>query len=122
MMAADRRGMGLEGKNVVVLGVADESSLAWAIAKRFAEHGARVFIGYQQKFFSRVRLLLLSNPGVQGDRCDVLNDQELTNFFGRLENNPIEVLVHASAFAANELCTEPASNCSADALCESLTI
>ena len=33
MMAADHRGMGLEGKNVVVLGVADESSLAWAIAK-----------------------------------------------------------------------------------------
>ena len=66
MMAADRRGMGLEGKNVVVLGVADESSLAWAIAKRFAEHGAHVFIGYQQKFFSRVRLLLLRKPRREG--------------------------------------------------------
>ena len=65
-MASDHRGMGLEGKNVVVLGVADESSLAWAIAKRFAEHGAHVFIGYQQKFFSRVRLLLLANPAVTG--------------------------------------------------------
>ena len=62
MTANGERGMGLQGKNVVVLGVADESSLAWAIAKRFAEHGAHVFIGYQQKFFSRVRLLLLENP------------------------------------------------------------
>jgi enoyl-[acyl-carrier protein] reductase I len=114
--------MGLEGKNVVVLGVADESSLAWAIAKRFAEHGAHVFIGYQQKFFSRVRLLLLQNPGVQGDRCDVLNDAELTNFFARFQANPIDVLVHAIAFAPNELFTEPASNCSAEAFCQSLTI
>ena len=108
-MAAEHRGMGLEGKNVVVLGVADESSLAWAIAKRFAEHGAHVFIGYQQKFFSRVRLLLLQNPGVQGDRCDILNDEELTNFFARFESNPLDVLVHAIAYAPNELFTEPAS-------------
>jgi enoyl-[acyl-carrier protein] reductase I len=121
-MAADHRGMGLEGKNVVVLGVADESSLAWAIAKRFAEHGARVFIGYQQKFFSRVRLLLMHNPGVQGDRCDILNDEELTNFFARFQSNPIEVLVHAIAFAPNELFTEPASACSAEAFCQSLTV
>ncbi len=121
-MAADHRGMGLEGKNVVVLGVADESSLAWAIAKRFSEHGARVFIGYQQKFFSRVRLLLLDNPGVQGERCDVLKDEELTSFFARFRANPIDVLVHAIAFAPNELFTEPASNCSAEAFCQSLTI
>jgi enoyl-[acyl-carrier-protein] reductase (NADH) len=94
MMAADHRGMSLKGKTVVVSGVADESSLAWAIAKRFAEHGARVFIGYQQKFFSRVRLLLLHNPGVPGT---------------------IEVLVHAVAFAPNELSAEPASACSAEA-------
>lgn len=122
MTAADHRGMGLEGKNVVVLGVADESSLAWAIAKRFAEHGAQVFIGYQQKFFSRVRLLLLHNPGMQGDRCDVLNDAELTNFFARFQSNPIDVLVHAIAFAPNELFTEPASACSAEAFCQSMTI
>ena len=121
-MAAEHRGMGLEGKNVVVLGVADESSLAWAIAKRFADHGARVFIGYQQKFFSRVRLLLMQNPGVQGDRCDILNDQELTNFFARFASQPIEVLVHAIAFAPNELFTEPASACTAEAFCQSLTV
>ena len=122
MMAADHRGMGLDGKNVAVLGVADESSLAWAIAKRFAEHGARVFIGYQQKFFSRVRLLLLDNPGVTGDRCDVEKDEEIGNFFARFQNNPLDVLVHAIAFAPNELFTEPASDCGAEAFCKSLTI
>src|ERR1700734_1433468 len=119
-MPSDHRGMGLEEKNVVVLGVAEEPSLAWAIAKRFAEHGARVFIGYQQKFFSRVRLLLIQNPGVTGDRCDVEKDEELPNFFPRFQDNPLDVLVHAIAFAPNELFTEPASNCGAEAFCRSL--
>jgi len=114
--------MGLEGKNVVVLGVADESSLAWAIAKRFAEHGAHVFIGYQQKFFSRVRLLLLENPAVKGDRCDVLKDEEVTNFFAKFESNPIDVLVHAIAFAPTELFTEPPSDTTAEAFSQSLNI
>jgi enoyl-[acyl-carrier protein] reductase I len=114
--------MGLEGKNVVVLGVADESSLAWAIGKRFAEHGANVFIGYQQKFFSRVRLLLLENPSVKGDRCDVLKDDEVTNFFARFQSNPIDVLVHAIAFAPSKLFTEPPSDTTAEAFSQSLNI
>jgi len=122
MTASNHRGMGLEGKNVVVLGVADESSLAWAIAKRFADHGAQVFIGYQQKFFSRVRLLLLDNPSVKGDRCDVLKDEELTSFFARFQDNPVDVLVHAIAFAPNELFTQPASDCGVEAFCQSLAI
>ena len=114
--------MGLEGKNVVVLGVADESSLAWAIAKRFAEHGAHVFIGYQQKFFSRVRLLLLENPAVKGDRCDVLKDEEVTNFFAKFQGNPIDVLVHAIAFAPSEMFTDPPSDTTAEAFSQSLNI
>jgi enoyl-[acyl-carrier protein] reductase I len=122
MTAAGHRGMGLEGKNIAVLGVADESSLAWAIAKRFAEHGAHVFIGYQQKFFSRVRLLLMQNPTVEGGRCDIENDAELTNFFARFGASPLDGLVHAIAFAPNELFTNPASDCSAEAFTKSMTI
>jgi len=114
--------MGLEGKNVVVLGVADESSLAWAMAKRFAEHGAHVFIGYQQKFFSRVRLLLLDNPTIRGERCDVLKDEEVTSFFAKFQSQPVDVLVHAIAFAPSEMFTEPPSDTSADAFAQSLAI
>jgi len=116
------KGFGLEGKNVVVLGVADESSIAWGITKAFADQGARVFIGYQQKFFSRVRLLMLDNPTIQGDRCDVLKDEELTAFFERFRQNPVDVLVHAIAFAPTELFTEYPSNVSLDAFSQSLNI
>jgi enoyl-[acyl-carrier protein] reductase I len=122
MADTDHRGMGLEGKNVVVLGVADESSIAWGIAKAFADHGARVNIGYQQKFFSRVRLLMLENPAVQGDRCDVLKDDEMTAFFERFRQNPIDVLVHAIAFGPTELFTEYPSNVGLDAFLQSINV
>jgi len=122
MAEKDHRGMGLEGKNVVVLGVADESSIAWGITKAFADHGARVHIGYQQKFFSRVRLLMLENPTIQGERCDVLNDVEMTAFFERFRQSPIDVLVHAIAFAPTELFTEYPSNVGLEAFSQSLSI
>lgn len=115
-------GAGLEGKNVVVLGVADESSIAWGISKAFADHGARVCIGYQQKFFSRVRLLMLENPTIQGERCDVLKDEEVTAFFDRFRQSPIDVLVHAIAFAPTELFTEYPSNVGLEAFSQSLSI
>ena len=46
MSNASDAGLALAGKNVVVLGVADQSSLAWAIAKAFAAQGARVAVHY----------------------------------------------------------------------------
>ena len=46
----------LSGKTAVVLGVADRESLAWSIAKSLRDSGAQVKIGYQQKFYSSVRL------------------------------------------------------------------
>lgn len=122
MAGTEHGAWGLEGKQVVVLGVADESSIAWGIAKAFADHGARVHIGYQQKFFSRVRLLMLKNPAIQGDRCDILSDEEMTAFVERFRDRPIDVLVHAIAFAPTEMFTEYPSNVSLDAFSQSLSI
>jgi enoyl-[acyl-carrier protein] reductase I len=115
-------GLGLEGKNVVVLGVADESSIAWAISQAFASSGAHVWIGYQQKFFSRVRLLLRDHPDIQAGRCDVLNDQEMSGFFDRFRESPIDVLVHAIAFGPPELFTEYPSNVSLEGFCQAMNV
>jgi enoyl-[acyl-carrier protein] reductase I len=101
--------MNVEGKNVIVLGVADENSIAWAIARTFRAHGASVWIGYQQKFFSRVRLLLRQYGDVQAGRCDVTDDAEMAAFFAPFQDTPIDVLVHAVAFAAPALFTRPPS-------------
>lgn len=107
--------MNLDGKSVAVLGVADESSIAWGIARAFAEHGARVSVGYQHRFFSRVRLLLREFPSIQGERCDVTRDEELAAFFDRFRQEGLDALVHAVAFGPPEIFTEYPSEVSAEA-------
>ncbi len=114
--------LGLAGKNVVVLGVADESSIAWGIARAFASHGARVTIGYQQKFFSRVRLLLKQWPDVSGCRCDVLNEGELTSFFAPFQSAGIDVLVHSIAYAPPEAFTRDPSQVGMEAVAQTMDI
>jgi enoyl-[acyl-carrier protein] reductase I len=111
--------MNLHGKTVVVLGVADESSIAWAIARAFRAHGAAVWIGYQQKFLSRVRVLQRQHPDVDAQRCDVTDEAELAAFFQRFADRPIDVLVHAVAFAAPALFTRPPSEAAAEAFAQS---
>lgn len=115
-------GFGLAGRRVVVLGVADEASIAWAIAKAFHAHGARVAIGYQQKFFSRVRLLLRENPDITGERCDVMVEEEVRGFFARFASDPIHTLVHAVAYGPPEIFMKPVSAVSRAAFTETLSI
>lgn len=114
--------LGLAGRNAVVLGVADASSIAWGVARTLSRAGARVHIGYQQRFFSRVRLLLREEEMASAARCDVLDDAELEAFFGRFEDDPIDVLVHAVAFAPPETFTEPPSAVSEDSFAQTLAV
>jgi enoyl-[acyl-carrier protein] reductase I len=114
--------MQLQNKTAVILGVADRTSIAWAIAQRLLEHGAKVVIGYQQKYFSRVRLLLLENPTVEGDRCDVLNSAELESFFSRFRDNPIDVLVHCIAFGPPDVFTDPPSQVKGESFGQTMSI
>lgn len=113
---------GLEGKNTVVLGIADESSIAWGIARAFAEQGAHVYAGYQQKFFSRVRLLIRDFPSIQAERCDVVKDDEVSAFFNRFHDRPIHAMVHAIAFGPPEIFTEYPSDVSPEAFEQTLDI
>jgi enoyl-[acyl-carrier protein] reductase I len=111
--------MNLQGRNVVVLGVADETSIGWAIARAFHANGASVWIGYQQKYFSRVHALLRQFPEVQGQRCDVTDAAEMQAFFERFHAAPIDVLVHAVAYAPPVLFTSPPSAAPAEAFAQS---
>jgi enoyl-[acyl-carrier protein] reductase I len=115
-------GFGLEGRRVAVLGVADGSSIAWGIATAFAAEGASVTVGYQQRFFSRVRLLLREWPGIEGERCDVLSDGELETFFSRFDTSGLDVVVHAVAFGPPEVFTAQPSNVSDEAFAETLAV
>ncbi len=89
----------LKGKVALVMGVASEESIAWAIAQELTHQGAHVILGYQFRFHSRIMQLAPRLPHLLAyDRCDVLKDDEVKAFFGKI-SVPIDIVVHAIAFA-----------------------
>ena len=79
MVAAAGR---FEGKTGLILGVANRRSIAWAIAKRLAEEGARLAFTYQgDRIEKSVRELAetVSSPLVTS--CDVRADEDVARVF-----------------------------------------
>lgn len=95
----------LAGKRGVVLGIANERSIAWACAKACAAQGASLAVNYlgdaQEK---RVRKLLEDIPGARCFPCDVSSDEEIAAFFKSIadEWDSIDFLIHSVAYADRE--------------------
>ena len=95
----------LSGRNGLILGVANKRSLAWAIAQRLSEAGMRLAFTYQgERLKEGVEELAAPLPGSIVLPCDVNDDAQLTNVFGRIaEEMPhLDVVVHSIAFANRE--------------------
>lgn len=89
----------LKGKVALVMGVASEESIAWAIAQNLSRHGAQVILGYQFRFHSRILQLAPKLPHLLSyDRCDIRDPAEVEQFFSKIDV-PIDIVVHAIAFA-----------------------
>ncbi len=72
----------LAGKRALVFGVASEDSIAWAIARELAVHGAKVTMGYQKRFLSRVLQLFKDQPWIEGFyECDAAIEESVAKFF-----------------------------------------
>jgi enoyl-[acyl-carrier protein] reductase I len=94
-----------EGKNAVVLGVANDRSLAWSIAQHLHRAGAKLALSYVGEALER-RVRALSSQ-VNADwiaSCDVSQDSEMDRFFEEVKNrwNHLDILIHAVAFANKE--------------------
>ncbi|MBI3297672.1 MAG: SDR family oxidoreductase [Elusimicrobia bacterium] len=93
------KGKPLDGKTALVFGVASDTSIAWAIAKELSARGAKIVLGYQFRYHSRIKDLAPTLPNlVAFERCDMLKDDECEKFFGNLKT-PVDIVVHAIAFA-----------------------
>jgi len=95
----------LEGKTGVVFGVANKRSLAWAIARRAAEEGARIALTYQgERLEENARELaaLLTDPLVLP--CDVSRDEDIATVFERIKEDfgSLDFVVHGVAYALRE--------------------
>lgn len=95
-----------EGKQALVLGVANQRSIAWAIAKRLAEEGASVAFTYQgERIEKNVRDLAASVSSPLVTECDVRSDDDLARVFAEVAETfggGLDLLVHSVAFAAAE--------------------
>src|SRR5215470_9064908 len=95
-----------EGKQALVLGVANQRSIAWATAKRLADEGASVAFTYQgERIEKNVRDLAATVDAALVTECDVRSDEDLARVFGEVGGafgGELDILVHSVAFAAAE--------------------
>ena len=97
----------MAGKRGLIMGVANDKSLAWGITKFCAEHGAELAFSYQgEALEKRVRPLAESVGSKLILECDVSKGESIDALFTRLEQEwgEIDFVVHAIGFSdKNEL-------------------
>ena len=102
----DRKGMGvtglMQGKRGLVMGVANDHSIAWGIAKVLREHGAELAFTYQgEALGKRVAPLAKSLGSDLVLPCDVEDLKSLDDAFDALDREwgSLDFVVHAIAFS-----------------------
>ena len=74
-----------DGKRGLVLGVANKRSIAWAIARRLADGGARLAFTYQgERIEPNVRELAAGVDSPLVTECDVRDDENVQRVFGEV--------------------------------------
>jgi len=92
----------LEGKRVLILGLANDRSIAWGIAQALHAQGARLAFNYLgEALEKRVRPLAESLGAELIEACDVSSDDQITNLFQRVKEKwgGLDILIHSVAFA-----------------------
>jgi enoyl-[acyl-carrier protein] reductase I len=92
----------MAGKRGVIMGVANDRSIAWGIARALAEQGAQLAFTYQgDALEKRVRPLAQSVGADLVIACDVASDDSIDGVFDTLGDRwgRLDFLVHAIAYA-----------------------
>lgn len=95
----------LAGKRTLVLGVANDHSLAWAIAREFHRHGALLALTYAGEVFERRVRPLAEELGIELIwPCDVLDDRQVAALQDHVARHwgQVDSVVHAIAFAQRD--------------------
>ena len=95
----------LNGKNILIVGVANKHSIASGIAESMAENGANIALTYQNERLQKNVEKLGSNWGVETFlACDVSRDEEIENTFEQLSKkwDGLDAVIHAVGFAPRD--------------------
>ncbi len=95
----------LKGKKALIFGIANDKSIAWAIAKALHQQGAELAVTYAgDAFEKRVRPLAEELNAAMILPCNVTSDDDIKSVFNSLSSvwDGIDIIVHAVAFANKE--------------------
>ena len=96
----------MSGRRALILGVANDHSIAWAIAQRFRAEGAELALTYPSAAIEKRVRPLAESIGVDLVLpCDVTEDAQIEALFEVLRErwaDGIDALVHSLAFAGRE--------------------
>jgi len=95
----------MAGKRGLVMGVANDRSIAWGIARSIAAQGAEVAFTYQgEALYKRVKPLAESIGSSLIIECDVAKDDSIAKCFATVAKTwpTIDFVVHAIAFSDKE--------------------
>lgn len=95
----------LSGKKALILGVANERSIAWGVTQALKEHGAQIALTYQGEILKkRVEPLAEMCRADFVTEVDVTNDDHLKNLASVIKEKwgNFDILVHSIAYAEKE--------------------
>ena len=115
----------MKGKRGLIMGVANDRSIAWGIARAMAEEGAELAFTYQGEAFGKRVLPLAQSLGSDFIvDVDVTDDDSLDRAFGELASkwDRLDFLVHAIAYSNKDELTGRFLNTSRENFKNSLDI
>ena len=91
-----------ENKKGLILGLANDKSIAWGIARAAHEHGAELAFTYQgDALLKRVKPLAESCDAKIIEPCDITNENDLKRVFDKIEQEwgQLDFVIHAIAYS-----------------------
>ncbi len=99
----------LQGRNGLILGVANEKSIAWGIAQAAYREGAALGFNYlNEALEKRVRPLAESVSSRLVEPLDIADDKQVDRFFDKVEKTwgHLDFIVHSVAYANKNALSE----------------
>ena len=115
----------MKGKKGIVIGVANNRSIAYGIAKSCSEQGAEVALTYlNDRFLKKITPLAEKISAKHLYKLDVSNSQEIKDLAKSLEKDfgKIDFIVHSIAYADKDGLSDKFLNTTKEAFMESLDI
>ena len=119
----------MKNKKGLIMGVANERSIAWGIAKKLSEEGAQLAFSYQNQGFKKRLIPLMDSINAKKCyECDVSKDKNdkssIENFIRQINNDwkEIDFVVHALAYSDKEELKGKYVDCSRENFLNSLDI